>query len=48
MLDEVIHYDTIIVLDGVHGRTNGATYCHWKYNDSAYNPEITGAMTHIH
>ena len=46
MLLEVVHFDAIMVCDGVHGGAGGATYCCWKYVDSAYDPDIAGAMTH--
>jgi hypothetical protein len=46
MLDELVHYDAIMVRDGVHGGADGATYRRWKYDDSAYDPDIAGAMTH--
>jgi hypothetical protein len=45
MLGDLVHYDAIMVHDGVHGRADGAIYRCWN-DDSAYNPDIARAITH--
>ena len=44
---ELLHFDMVVVRDGVLGGMQGAIYRRWKKSDSAYDPEISGTITHI-
>jgi hypothetical protein len=48
MADECMKFEFVHIKDGVTVGTDGALYWCWKVKDSAYDPDISGSMTHTH
>ena len=46
MSKELLHFDMVVVRDGLLGGMSGAIHRRWKKDDAAYDPEIAGAITH--
>ena len=46
MLDELLHFDSAVIRDGVHGGTDGAIYRRWKLGETTFDPEIARSITH--
>ena len=45
-IPELLHFDMILVCDGVCGGSQGALHNHWDENDALYQEEIADAMSH--
>ena len=45
-VQELIHFDGVVVRDSILGGSNGALYRRWFINGSAFDPKIYKAMTY--
>jgi hypothetical protein len=46
MLEELLHFDSVVIRDGVHGGTDGAIYRRWREGETMYDKEIARSITH--
>jgi hypothetical protein len=43
---ELLHFDGVVVCDGMHGGSNGAVHCRWIKKCADYNQPTDSCMTH--
>jgi hypothetical protein len=36
MVEELLHFDSVVIRDGVHGGTDGAIYHHWRQVETTF------------
>jgi hypothetical protein len=46
MLEELLHFDSVVIRDGVHGGTDGAIYRRWRQGETTYDKDIAASITH--
>ena len=44
MVPELVHFDLVLIRDGVHGGSNGALHCRWKVGTATYNPVVANSI----
>jgi hypothetical protein len=47
MLEELLHFDSVVIRDGVHGGTDGAIYCRWREGETTFDKEVEKSISHI-
>ena len=45
-VEELVQFDSCVVMSGVKGKLDGSIYRRWKSNDKAYDNDIEKAMNH--
>jgi hypothetical protein len=46
MLEELLHFDSVMIRDGVHGGTGGAIYCRWQEGETIYDKDVARSISH--
>jgi hypothetical protein len=46
MLEELLHFDSVVIRHGVHGGTYGAIYQRWRQGETTYDKDIAASITH--
>jgi hypothetical protein len=46
-LEEVVHFDGVVVRDGVRGGSGGSLHRRWDMDCVDYDPSVKLAMTHL-
>jgi hypothetical protein len=40
MVEELLHFDSVVIRDGVHGGTDGAIYWCWRQGETTFNKDV--------
>ena len=46
MLEELLHFDSVVIRDGVHGGTDGAIYRRWKHGETTFDSDVAKSISH--
>jgi hypothetical protein len=46
MLEELLHFDSVVIRDGVHGGTDGAIYRRWREGETTFDKEVAKSISH--
>jgi hypothetical protein len=46
MLEELLHFDSVVVRDGVHGGTDGAIYRRWREGETTFDKDVAKSISH--
>jgi hypothetical protein len=46
MLEELLHFDSVVIRDGVHGGTDGAIYRRWRQGETTFDEEVAKSISH--
>ena len=46
MLEELLHFDSVVIRDGVHGGTDGAIYRRWREGETTFDKDIARSISH--
>jgi hypothetical protein len=46
MLQELLHFDSVVIRDGVHGGSDGAIYRRWREGETTLDEEVVRSITH--
>jgi hypothetical protein len=48
MLEELLHFNSVVIRDGVHGRMDGAIYCRWREGETMFDKDVAKSISHTH
>jgi hypothetical protein len=48
MLEELLHFDSVVVRDGVYGGTDGTMYCRWREGETTFDKDVAKSISHTH
>ncbi len=46
MVEELLHFDSAVIRDGVHGGTDGAIYRRWRQGETTYDKDVAKSILH--
>jgi hypothetical protein len=46
MVEELLHFDSVVIRDGVHGGTDGAIYRRWREGETTFDKDVAKSISH--
>jgi hypothetical protein len=46
MVEELLHFNSVVIFDGVHGRMDGAIYHCWRQGETTFDKDVAKSISH--